>query len=99
MGPSLKQYCCICTIMADTGGEQLTNKFCFNHHARPVPTITPMDRVIAATRHLTDDITGIQEAPPDKLQAILTLWQLLLGKSPLVPILIDPPIRPGSTRG
>jgi hypothetical protein len=80
--------------MADTGGEQLTNKFCFKHHAMPVPTITPMDRIIAAIRHLTDAIPSVQEAPPDKLQAILTLCQLLLGKSPLDPIPIDPPSIP-----
>jgi hypothetical protein len=91
IGPSLKHYCCICMIMADTGGEQLTNTFHFKHHAMPVPTITLTDRIIAATRHLTDAIAGIQEAPPDELQAILTLRQLLLGKSPLVPIPIDSP--------
>jgi hypothetical protein len=94
IGPSLKHYCCICTIMAGTGGEQLTDKFCFKNHAMPIPTITPTDRIIAATRHLTDAIVGIQEAPPDKLQAILTLCQLLLGKSSPVPIPIDPPSVP-----
>jgi hypothetical protein len=57
----------------------------------PVPTITPTDRIIAATQHLTVAIASIQEAPPDKQQAILTLRQLLLGKSPPVPIPIDPP--------
>jgi hypothetical protein len=63
----------------------------------PIPTITPTDRIIAAIRHLTDAIAGIQEAPPDKLQAILTLCQLLLGKSLPVPIPIDPPSVPAST--
>jgi hypothetical protein len=77
--------------MADTGGEQLTNTFRFKHHAMPIPTITPTDRIIAATRHLTDTIAGIQEAPPDEIQAILTLLQLLLGKSPPIPIPIDLP--------
>jgi hypothetical protein len=94
IGPSLKHYRCICTIMVDTGGERLTDTFHFKHHAMPVPTITPTGRIIAVTRHLTDAIAGIQEAPPDKLQAILTLHQLLLGKSPPVPIPIDPPSIP-----
>jgi hypothetical protein len=65
IGPSLKHYSCIRTIMVGTGGEQLTDTFRFKHHAMPVPTITPTDRIIAATRHLTDAIAGIQEAPPD----------------------------------
>ncbi len=94
IGLSLKHYRCIRTIMAGTGGEQLTNTFCFKHHAMPVPTITPTDRIIAATWHLTDAIAGVQEAPPDKLQAILALCQLLLGKSPLVSIPTDPPSVP-----
>jgi hypothetical protein len=80
--------------MAGTGGEQLTDTFCFKHHAMPVPTITPTDRINAATRHLTDAIAGVQEAPPDELQAILALCQLLLGKSSPVPILIEPPFIP-----
>jgi hypothetical protein len=80
--------------MADTGGEQLTNTFHFKYHAMPVLTITPMDRIITTTRHLTDAIAGIQEAPPDELQAILTLHQLFLGESPPVPIPIDSPSVP-----
>ncbi len=94
IGPSLKHHHCICMIMADTGGERLTDTFRFKHHAMPVPTITPTDRIITATWHLTDAITGVQKAPPDKLQAVLTLCQLLLSKSPPVPILIDPPSIP-----
>jgi hypothetical protein len=57
----------------------------------PIPTITPMDRIITVILHLTDAIASIQEAPPDGLQAILTLSQLLLSQSPSVPIPIDPP--------
>ncbi len=98
IGPSLKHYSCIRTIMVGTGGERLTNTFHFKHHAMPIPTITPTDRIIAATRHLTDAIAGIQEAPPDKLQAILALCQLLLGKSPQVPIPTDPPSIPAHLR-
>jgi hypothetical protein len=60
-------------IMVDTRAERLTDTFCYKHHAMPVPTITPTNRIIAATRHLTDALAGTQEAPPDKLQAILSL--------------------------
>ncbi len=60
-------------IMADTGAERLTDMFHYKHHAMPIPTITPTNRFIAATWHLTDALAGTQEAPPDKLQAILSL--------------------------
>ena len=68
--------------MADTGAERLTDTFRYKHHTMPVLTITPTDRIIAATRHLTNALSGTQEAPPDKLQAILSLRQLLLGEAP-----------------
>jgi hypothetical protein len=71
--PSLKHYRCIRAIMEGTGGKRLTDTFHFKHHAMPIPTITPTNRIIAATRDLTAAILGIQEAPPNKLQAIATL--------------------------
>jgi hypothetical protein len=80
--------------MEGTGGEQLTDTFWFKHHAMPVPTITSTDRIVATTHLLTDAITSIQDAPPNKMQAILTLQQLLLGKTPPVPIPINPPASP-----
>jgi hypothetical protein len=73
IGPSLKHYRCIRTIMEGTGGEQLTGTFCFKHHAMPVPTITSTDRIVAAACIFTDAISGIQEAPPNKMQAIISL--------------------------
>ncbi|RPI66945.1 MAG: hypothetical protein EHM43_10390, partial [Ignavibacteriae bacterium] len=91
IGPSLKHYCCIRLIMADTGAERLTDTFRYKHHAMPVPTITPTDRIIAATKHLTDALDGTQEAPLDELQAILSLRQILLGEAPPTPVPIDPP--------
>jgi hypothetical protein len=80
--------------MEGTGGEQLTNTLLFRHHTMPIPTITSTGRIIAVTCILTDAITGIQEAPHNKMQVILTLQQLLLGKTPPVPIPIDPPVSP-----
>jgi hypothetical protein len=77
--------------MEDSGGKRLTNTFRFKHHTMPVPTITPTNRIIAATRDLTAAISGIQEAPPDKLQAITTLRYILLGKVPPTPVPINPP--------
>ena len=94
IGPALKHYRCIRLIMADTGAERLTDTFRYKHHAMPVPTITPTDRIIAATKHLTDALAGTQEAPLDELQAILSLRQILLGETPPTPVPIDPPPAP-----
>jgi hypothetical protein len=77
--------------MEDTGGEGLTDKFCFKHHAMLVPTITATDCILAATRALTSAIKGTQESPPTKLQAIENLRLLLLGETPLQPVPVDPP--------
>jgi hypothetical protein len=61
--------------------------FCFQHHALPVPHITATDCILQATERLADAIAGVQEAPPDKLVAITSLWALLLGKKlPLEPV-------------
>jgi hypothetical protein len=49
IGPSLKHYRCIHTIMEGTGGECLTDTFHFKHHAMAVPVITPTNQIIAAT--------------------------------------------------
>ena len=75
-------YRCIRVLMADTGGERITDTFRFNHHAVPVPRITATDRILDATAHLTAAIEGVQEAPPDELAAIQALQTLLLGKVP-----------------
>ncbi len=81
--------------MEGTGGKRLTNTFYFKHHAMAVPVITPTNQIIAATQHLTAAISGVQESPPDKLDPIATLHDILLGKTPPVPVPIDTqPIQP-----
>jgi hypothetical protein len=83
--------------MEGTGIKRLTNILHFKHHAMTVPIITPTNQIIAATRQLTAAISGVQESPPDKLQAIATLCHLLLGKTPPIPVPIDrQPIQPPS---
>jgi hypothetical protein len=68
-----QHYRCIRVIMADTGGKRITGTFRYCHHTIPIPTITATDRILHATARLTDAIAGMQEAPPDKMQAIQTL--------------------------
>ncbi len=80
-------YRCIQVIMRDTGCKRITDTFCFQHHALPIPHITATNHILQATKRLADAIVGVQEAPPDKLVAITSLWALLLGKElPLEPI-------------
>jgi hypothetical protein len=83
--------------MANTGGEKITNTFQFKHHALLMPKITSINRIINATTQLTAAISGIEEAPPNKMEAIQSLCTLLLVKvtplpSPAPSILPTPPV-------
>jgi hypothetical protein len=61
-------------------GERITDTFRFQHHALPVPHIMATDHILQVAECLADTIAGVQEAPPDKLAAITSLWALLLGE-------------------
>jgi hypothetical protein len=83
--------------MAVTSGKRITNMFRFKHHVFPVPDITATNRIIDATTRLAATIAGVQEAPPDEMEAIQSLCTLLLDKvAPLHPpapkILPTPPV-------
>jgi hypothetical protein len=79
--------------MRDTGGEHITDMFCFQHHALPVPHIMATNHILQATECLADAIAGVQETPPDKLAAITSLRALLLGKE-LPPELVKALVAP-----
>ena len=49
------------------------------HHNLPEPIISNTDRIVKATQHLIHTITGHPDAPPDELQAILRLKELISG--------------------
>jgi hypothetical protein len=67
-------YQCIHVLMANTGSKGIINTFQSN------------DRIIDATERLTAAIAGIQDAPPNKVEAIQSLRTLLLGVvAPLPP--------------
>jgi hypothetical protein len=68
-------------MMRNTGGKCITGTFHYKHHAIPIPVVTATDRILKATHRLTMAIEGIQEAAPDKLQAIKSLRHILLGKN------------------
>jgi hypothetical protein len=72
--------------MANTGGKRITDTFRFKHHAIPVPEMMDTNRIIDTTERLSAAIAGIQDAPPNKMEAIQSLHTLLLGKvAPLTP--------------
>ncbi len=100
-------YHCICVIMKDRGGEHITDTFCYQCHAIPAPVITATNRILEATRQLTDTINRVQEAPPDKMTAIQNLRAFLLGEVTLqepkphpqtcrseMPLTMSPPAKP-----
>jgi hypothetical protein len=89
ISPSLQHYLCIKIIMRDTGGERITDTFCYKHHAISVPAITATGCIFEATHQLTVALEGIQEAAPDKLQAIESLRHIHLGKQ--IPQQLRPP--------
>jgi hypothetical protein len=82
---AVNHYWCIQVLMADTGGKRITNTFQFKHHAIPVLDITATNRIIDATTRLTAAIAGIQDAPPNEMEAIQSLCTLLLGKIAMLP--------------
>ena len=49
--PSLKQYVVIKTAN-EAGTVQTTDMWKYNHHSRKTPTVTPVNRIIKATKKL-----------------------------------------------
>lgn len=78
--PTLKHYWCIKIITAHTGGELINDTFKFKHHVLLVPYITQSDFILDATAQLLSALTGVQTAPPDKLEAITSIHCILLGE-------------------
>jgi hypothetical protein len=86
---SLQYYWCIKIIMHDTGGKCITDRFWYKHHTIPVQVIAATDCILEATHQLTAAIEGIQEAAPEKFQAIESLRHILLPPPPPPTMLND----------
>ena len=82
--PALNHYRVVKAV-TDSGAVRLTDTFKFNHHTLPVPSITPTDRIVKATRDLRNAINGDNDAPPDELEAIANLRQLITGTRDVPP--------------
>ena len=93
IAPALKHYRVIKGI-TESGAVRLTDTWKFKHHVLVTPSVSQVDRIMKATKHLTDTIQGANDATPDELTAIEHLRALITGNSvpsPLPPTHAQPP--------
>ena len=80
-GPCLNHYRAFKGVLPSTGGERISDTVKFQHHAIDIPTLTPADRILEATRQLQDAIRQQpKRAPMDELRAIELLREVMLGE-------------------
>ena len=70
--PSLKHYRLIKTTN-EAGKVRTTDTWKYNHRSIKTPTVTPVNKIIKATKKLATAIQCHNEAPQDELQAIENL--------------------------
>ena len=79
-GPCLNHYRAFKGVLPSNGGTRISDTVKFQHHAINIPSLTPADRIIEATRELKDAIAQQpKRAPMDKLRAIEMLREVMLG--------------------
>ena len=78
--PSLKHYRVIKTTN-EAGAVRTTDMWKYNHHAIKTPTVTLVNRIIKATKHLSTAIQCHNDAPQDELEVIEHLQALIMGNS------------------
>ena len=84
--PALSHYRCIKAV-TEAGATRVTDTFKFLHHNLPIPTVSNTDRIVKATQHLIRTIDGQPNAPPDKMQALQQLRDIITGaaRQPMEP--------------
>ncbi|KAL7483627.1 hypothetical protein ACHAW6_009271, partial [Cyclotella cf. meneghiniana] len=89
--PALNHRCV--KVVTDAGTVRVMDTFKFLHHTPPVPTISPTNRIVKATKQLKLAIEGNTNADPNVLAAIANLHALLTGTQPdpLLPNSPPPP--------
>eukprot|EP00804_Cyclotella_cryptica_P012986 CCRYP_002317-RA/>CCRYP_002317-RA protein AED:0.32 eAED:0.30 QI:0/0/0/1/1/1/3/0/854 len=65
--------------VTEAGAVRVSITFRFLHHSLPDQVITDTDRIIKGTQHLIRTINGKPDAPPDELQDIQCLKDLITG--------------------
>ena len=69
-------------MVPSTGGEMMSDIVRMKQHAITIPTLTPADRILEATKQLKDAITQQPvQAPMDEIAAIELLREVMLGES------------------
>ena len=76
--PSLKHYRIIKNTNEE-GAVPKTDTRKYNHHSIKTPTVTPVEKIIKATKNLTTAIYCHNNAPQDELEAIDHLQALITG--------------------
>ncbi len=74
--PALNHYRCIKTV-TESGAVRISDTFKFLHHTLPEPVLSNTDRIVKATQHLLRTIEGQPTAPPDEMEAIQQLRNLI----------------------
>ena len=81
-GPCFKHYRSVSGILPSTGRVRISDTVKMKHHAIAIPTLTPADRILEATRQLDRAIKQLpKEGPMDELAAIELLRKVLLGEN------------------
>ena len=81
VGPCLKHWRSFKGALPTTKGERISDSVRFQHHAIAIPSLTPADRILEATRQLKDAIEmQPKRHPSDELRAIKMLREVMRGE-------------------
>lgn len=86
VGPAMEHYRCYKVVSAMTKRGKISDTVTFQHHTVSVPTVTPADRIIRATKELNAALRNQpSELPTDQISAINKLREVLLGPAKDIP--------------
>ena len=68
----------------DTDAARYSDTIKFKHHTLATPSVSAVDRIVKATKHLQDVIQGQNDTSPDELEAIEALKALISDTPPTV---------------
>ena len=81
VGPALKHYLAFRGVVPSTKAERISDSVKFQHHAIRAPKLTPVGRILDATRKLKCALTQQPKmAQLDQVAAIELLRKVMLGE-------------------
>jgi len=92
VGPAPNHYHCVQVAMKQTGAVRVTDTVTYKHHNQQIPTITPTDRIVEATKNLERTIKQLLPTPPTTLEAINKLREIMT--TPPIPQQPQPTVSP-----